>query len=282
MRAKNMQALTNDIAREFPGVVIYGIGDDAHKKQISGHNEDDTPGVRAELQDADNVPEHRAIDVMLGPHFSANQAEALVKRILSDQAARNRLYYIIWNHREWSRTNGWKQVPHEDDPHTDHVHFSGWVDDDDDTAGWPDVHGTSKPSTKSVTQIAAEVIQGDWGNGDDRKNRLTAAGYNYSAVQAEVDRQLGGSKPSAPAFTPLKVGSKGNAVYALQDFFRRAFPAYREDVSVRRNEVIAVDGDFGPQTEAWVKEFQKRTGLNQDGIVGASTVAKLRSYGYNA
>ncbi len=59
---------------------------------------------------------------------------------------------------------------------------------------------TPTPSKKSVDEIAKEVIRGDWGNGDDRKNRLTAAGYNYSEVQAKVNELLAGNKPSpAPA-----------------------------------------------------------------------------------
>lgn len=54
------------------------------------------------------------------------------------------------------------------------------------------VNGTaSKPTPqKSVDEIAKEVIQGKWGNGADRKNRLTAAGYNYSAVQAKVNKLM--------------------------------------------------------------------------------------------
>lgn len=51
--------------------------------------------------------------------------------------------------------------------------------------------GTAASSTtalKSVTEIAKEVLLGKWGNGDDRKKRLEAAGYNYSQVQAEVNR----------------------------------------------------------------------------------------------
>lgn len=41
---------------------------------------------------------------------------------------------------------------------------------------------------KSVSELAAEVWAGQWGTGDDRRNRLTAAGYDYNAVQAEVNR----------------------------------------------------------------------------------------------
>ncbi|MBS6063782.1 MAG: hypothetical protein KH972_07925 [Peptostreptococcaceae bacterium] len=43
---------------------------------------------------------------------------------------------------------------------------------------------------KSVTEVAKEVIAGKWGNGNDRKNKLEAAGYNYNQVQAEVNRLL--------------------------------------------------------------------------------------------
>lgn len=44
-----------------------------------------------------------------------------------------------------------------------------------------------KPKGKTNEQLAQEVKRGDWGNGQDRKNRLTAAGYNYNAIQAIVN-----------------------------------------------------------------------------------------------
>ena len=46
---------------------------------------------------------------------------------------------------------------------------------------------TVKPSKKSIDEIAKEVIKGEWGNGQDRKNRLAAAGYNYEQVQKRVN-----------------------------------------------------------------------------------------------
>lgn len=50
--------------------------------------------------------------------------------------------------------------------------------------------GNNTLQKKSNAQIAKEVIQGKWGNGAERKKRLKAAGYNYSAVQKEVNRLL--------------------------------------------------------------------------------------------
>lgn len=58
---------------------------------------------------------------------------------------------------------------------------------------------STTPAKKSTDEIAREVIAGSWGNGDDRKSRLTAAGYDYSAVQAKVNALLGANKSSAPA-----------------------------------------------------------------------------------
>ena len=57
---------------------------------------------------------------------------------------------------------------------------------------------TSTKPSKTVDELAREVIAGKWGNGADRKNRLTEAGYNYSEVQARVDEIL------APAPAPAK------------------------------------------------------------------------------
>ena len=48
----------------------------------------------------------------------------------------------------------------------------------------------SKPIGKSIDEVAREVIRGDWGNGQDRVNRLRAAGYDYNVVQKRVNELL--------------------------------------------------------------------------------------------
>ena len=50
--------------------------------------------------------------------------------------------------------------------------------------------GSDTSSTKTVDELAREVIRGNWGNGTERKNRLTAAGYDYNAVQKRVNELL--------------------------------------------------------------------------------------------
>ena len=37
-----------------------------------------------------------------------------------------------------------------------------------------------------IDEIAKQVINGDWGSGEERKSKLTAAGYDYNKVQAKV------------------------------------------------------------------------------------------------
>jgi hypothetical protein len=49
--------------------------------------------------------------------------------------------------------------------------------------------GEKKPKL-SINQIAAQVIRGEWGDGAERKSKLLRAGYNYNAVQSEVNRRL--------------------------------------------------------------------------------------------
>ena len=50
--------------------------------------------------------------------------------------------------------------------------------------------GGSAPAKKSVTEVAKEVIAGKWGNGETRKQKLKAAGYDYAAVQKKVNELL--------------------------------------------------------------------------------------------
>lgn len=45
---------------------------------------------------------------------------------------------------------------------------------------------------KSNEDIAKEVIEGKWGIGIERKNKLTQAGYDYKAIQAIVNDKLTG------------------------------------------------------------------------------------------
>ncbi|WP_418222798.1 GH25 family lysozyme [Clostridium isatidis] len=69
-----------------------------------------------------------------------------------------------------------------------------------------------EPIKKSNDEIATEVINGKWGNGADRKNALTNAGYDYAAIQSIVNARLGVTpKPSAKYHTVVK----GDTLWAI-------------------------------------------------------------------
>lgn len=79
------------------------------------------------------------------------------------------------------------------------------------------------------------------------------------------------AQPHAPGAVYLgrdcsRYECRGERVKALQRRLNAGYPAYSN---------LEVDGEFGPLTEAVVREFQRRSGLVVDGIAGPATLAAL-------
>lgn len=72
--------------------------------------------------------------------------------------------------------------------------------------------------------------------------------------------------PGPPERKTLSLTSEGDDVLALQEYMNRVFPSYSN---------LVTDGVFGPRTEAVVREFQRRSGIDDDGVVGPVTWGKL-------
>lgn len=72
------------------------------------------------------------------------------------------------------------------------------------------------------------------------------------------------SKPSGKTYTTVKRGSRNSTVGKVQQALRNE--GYTKQI---------VDNVFGAQTQANVKDFQRRTGLVQDGIAGSVTQKRL-------
>lgn len=53
--------------------------------------------------------------------------------------------------------------------------------------------GDTATGNKDIETLAQEVIAGKWGDGENRKNSLTSAGYDYDTVQNRVNELLGAS-----------------------------------------------------------------------------------------
>lgn len=68
------------------------------------------------------------------------------------------------------------------------------------------------PATKTIEQLAVEVIAGKWGVNKDRQDRLTKAGYSYAKVQARVNEKLGYS--GAPQTYTIRKGDTLSSIAA--------------------------------------------------------------------
>lgn len=77
-----------------------------------------------------------------------------------------------------------------------------------ETAAWYSAHGKLPVTAtkKSLDEIVAEVWAGKWGAGQQRYDDLTAAGYDYYAVQDEINHRIAEEEKKSTA--TIKVGSK--------------------------------------------------------------------------
>ncbi|MEI2827330.1 MAG: peptidoglycan-binding protein [Dermatophilaceae bacterium] len=110
---------------------------------------------------------------------------------------------------------------------------------------------------------------GDWGK------LKSGAGWIHLGYTSK-DTSKPAPAPTPPATgTTLRRGSTGEAVYKLQAGLLRVFPAYAHPIRTNGGP----NRTFGPATEKVVKEFQKRSALKVDGVVGDATRAALGRYG---
>ncbi|MDD7687533.1 MAG: N-acetylmuramoyl-L-alanine amidase [Actinomycetaceae bacterium] len=106
--------------------------------------------------------------------------------------------------------------------------------------------------------------------GSQNARYMQRAQYWYDTM-AGAKTSTSPSSSSSASQSVLSIGTRGQTVSRLQAGLNKIFPAYSN---------LAVDGIFGQNTAAVVKEFQRRAGgLVVDGIVGANTRAALARYG---
>lgn len=56
--------------------------------------------------------------------------------------------------------------------------------------GFAKTSDTTDSPKKSIDELAKEVLENKWGTGEERRTRLTEAGYNYNEVQAIVNEMV--------------------------------------------------------------------------------------------
>ena len=126
---------------------------------------------------------------------------------------------------------------------------------------------------------------GDWTSPRDEMHFELHYGEGHAGTEAlanDLRNGLWGIFGAGTAPTPgtelptgddyLDLGDSGDDVLALQRGMNIVFPKYK-------TTPVAEDGDFGPLTQAAVKEFQERASLDVDGIVGPLTRAAMKANG---
>lgn len=110
--------------------------------------------------------------------------------------------------------------------------------------------GYTKPATgdvkkKSVTKLAKEVLAGKWGSGDDRKSKLTSAGYDYDAVQAKVNELVGGANTKTVEQLAQEVldGKWGNGKARKKALTSAGYDYFAVQAKVNEMLASAVDYD---------------------------------------
>lgn len=125
-------------------------------------------------------------------------------------------------------------------------------------------------STNSSTNRVATYDLDTW----TKKWGYTIQGWteDLNGVDLPIDPKTPAKPKPKPDPIPgiLDEGDRGVRVRHLQEGLNTIFPSYSK---------LAADGLFGDKTEKVIKEFQKRSGLKVDGIVGPATKAKLAKAG---
>lgn len=97
-----------------------------------------------------------------------------------------------------------------------------------------------KPAAKkSVDQIAQEVIAGKWGTGSDRRKKLEAAGYNYTAVQNKVNELLKQKEKTKTKTVTYKV-KKGDTLSGIAKKYGTTYQAIAKENGIKDPNKIKV------------------------------------------
>lgn len=111
------------------------IGDAAHAAGVSGHNAESSG--KSESRDGDPIDEVRALDVDDDFRVPGLTMLKIIQKILATPNDLKRLRYIIYNRVIWSKSNGWHARAYNGpNAHTEHAHFSGDLNYDDNVTPW--------------------------------------------------------------------------------------------------------------------------------------------------
>ena len=112
-------------------------------------------------------------------------------------------FYILWQYTSRGRVAGYNGNVDLNNFYGDAETWRKYATSDSNPAPAPTP--APEPAKKTNEQLADEVLEGKWDNGEARKKKLTEAGYDYQAVQDIVNKKLGVSnQPKVEYYTVQK------------------------------------------------------------------------------
>lgn len=254
--APSLKQLRDEIDAAHPGRDKKSdgwIGDASHSARKSDHNPDYASGGVV-----------RAIDVDISD-IDVNKLMAVLKND-------SRVNYFIYNHSIYGASSFTKRRYTGSNPHVQHIHVSIKHSKSAERAGaWGYSGGSVKPvgNTKPKSKPAKA-------KGTDENRSIQTALKTMGLKVGVIDGVNGPmQKAAVKAFQKhhnlVQDGNWGPVTQKAFTLNKAVQKALRDEGYTKQT----VDGYYGDQTAANVRDYQRRVGLAVDGLAGPKTLKKL-------
>lgn len=129
------------------------------------------------------------------------------------------------------------------------------------------VHARSSEGTSDTKDNSGNEIRTQpwylYSHGWTCRLRFTGKGVNFSGITSDI------TTPTTPSKNYLEYGDQGSNVKSLQQKLNKV------GITDANGKKLEEDGSFGDNTLYAVKAFQKKYGLEVDGLAGKDTISKL-------
>ncbi len=155
-----------------------------------------------------------------------------------------------------------------------------------DRTGWNKYAGGDnavQPSgdTEDIETLVQEVIAGKWGNGENRKNSLTSAGYDYDAVQNRVNELLG------PSSGTTYIVQSGDTLSGIAQRFGTTYQTLAslngitdsdliyagQTIKVPENDSVSSQSAYTVQSGDTLSEIAERYGTTTSALVSLNGIS---------
>jgi hypothetical protein len=264
----------------------YGVGsdgrigcyvDEADRSWCSSNRANDMRAITIEVANDGGAD--------TGWHVSGVAMSSLIK-LVADVCRRNNIPKLVWSDSKDDRINhrnGCNMTVHRDFANKscpgDYLmsqmpYIASEVNKLLGASGSSSVSGVvpSNPTpNKTLDEVANEVIRGDWGNGSERKERLEAAGYVYSAVQAKVNELLG--SPSSEDISKPEPEPEPTPSYSIDEVAQAVIRGDYGNGSERR-EKLEAEGYNYSEVQSRVNELCNGGSVSSTPSKSIDTIAR--------